>query len=74
MNYVEIFIGKPLSELERRDPKDIYKRYRSGKINIVAGLDLKVDFPVDPDIHLKWSRNKTIDSMFQELLDNVQNY
>ena len=73
-NYIEIFIDTPLSELEKRDPKDLYKRYRSGKIKNVAGLDLNVDFPVDPDIHLKWSRNKTIDSMFQELLDNVQNY
>jgi len=73
-NYIEIFIDTPLEELKKRDPKDIYKRFTSGKIKNVAGLDLKVDFPVNPDVHLKWSSNKTIDSMFQELLDNIKHY
>ena len=73
-NYIEIFIDTPLEELKKRDPKDIYKRFTSGKIKNVAGLDLKVDFPVNPDVCLKWSSSKTIDSMFQELLDNIKNY
>ncbi len=42
-NYIEIFIDTPLEELKKRDPKDIYKRFTSGKIKNVAGLDLKVD-------------------------------
>jgi adenylylsulfate kinase len=70
-NYIEIFIDTPLDELKRRDPKNIYKRHESGEINNVAGLDLKVDIPANPDVHLKWSDKKTIDSMFQELLDNI---
>ena len=73
-NYIEIFIDTPLEELKKRDPKDIYKRFTSGKIKNVAGLDLKVDFPVNPDVCLKWSSSKTIDSMFQELLDNIKHY
>jgi adenylylsulfate kinase len=73
-NYIEIFIDTPLEELKKRDPKDIYKRFASGEIKNVAGLDLKVDFPVNPDVCLKWSSSKTIDSMFQELLDNIKHY
>jgi adenylylsulfate kinase len=73
-NYVEVFIDTPLDELKKRDPKGIYKRFESGEIKNVAGVDLKVDFPVNPDVHLKWSSNKTIDSMFQELLDNIKHY
>ena len=73
-NYVEVFIDTPLDELKKRDPKDIYKRFASGEIKNVAGLDLKVDFPVNPDVCLKWSSSKTIDSMFQELLDNIKHY
>jgi cytidine diphosphoramidate kinase len=72
-NYIEVFIDTPLNELKRRDPKGIYKRFESGEIKNVAGIDLKVDFPVKPDIHLKWSDKKTIDSMFQELLSNIKN-
>jgi adenylylsulfate kinase len=73
-NYVEVFIDTQLDELKRRDPKGIYKRFESGEIKNVAGVDLKVDFPVNPDVHLKWSSNQTIDSMFQELLDNIKHY
>jgi adenylylsulfate kinase len=73
-NYIEIFIDTPLDELKRRDPKGIYSKFKSGEIKNVAGVDLKVDFPVNPDVHLKWSSNKTIDSMFQELLDNIKHY
>ena len=71
-NYIEIFIDTPLDELKRRDPKGIYKKFDSGKIKNVAGLDLKIDFPVNPDVHLKGSSNKEVDSMFQELLNNIK--
>ena len=70
-NYVEIFIDTPLHELNKRDPKGLYKKYAAGEIQNMAGLDLKVNFPKNPDVHLKWSNKKTIDSMFQELLNNL---
>ena len=68
-NYIEIFIDTPLDELKRRDPKGLYKMCGSGKIKNVAGMDLRIDFPVNPNIHIKWSDKKTIDSMFNELLE-----
>ena len=37
--YVEILIDTPIDELKRRDPKGIYKKYESGEINCVAGMD-----------------------------------
>jgi adenylylsulfate kinase-like enzyme len=49
----------------------LYKKYEAGEIQNVAGLDLEVNFPENPDVHLKWSNKKTIDSMFQELLNNL---
>ena len=69
--YVEIFIDTPLDELERRDPKGLYKRHRSGEINNIAGIDLSVDFPENPDILLKWSKGRSVDSMFDELLRKI---
>ena len=73
-NYIEIFIDTPLDELKRRDPKGIYKKFDSGKIKNVSGLDLKIDLPVNPHVHLKWSTNKEVDSMFQELLNNIKHF
>jgi cytidine diphosphoramidate kinase len=43
-NYVEVFIETPLSELKKRDPKELYKNYDLGKIKHIAGLDLEVDY------------------------------
>ena len=71
-NYIEIFIDTPLSELKKRDPKNIYRDFELGLINNVAGIDLKIDIPSNPDIHLKWSDKSTIDSMFNELVNSIQ--
>ena len=71
-NYVEIFLDTPLDELKKRDPKGLYKKYAAGEIQNMAGLDLKVDFPESPDVHLQWSNKKTIDDLFQELLNNIK--
>ena len=68
-NYVEVFIDTPMAELRRRDPKDLYKNVDSGRIQNVAGIDLEVDFPYKPDIYLKWSDGKSIDSMFEEYFE-----
>ena len=72
-NYIEIFIDTPLSELKKRDPKNIYRDFELGVINNVAGIDLKIDIPYDSDIYLKWSEKSTIDSMFNELVKSIEN-
>jgi len=69
--YVEVFIDTPLIELEKRDPKGIYRDFRSGLIKDVAGIDLSVDFPKNPDISLKWSKGRSVDLMFKELLKKI---
>jgi cytidine diphosphoramidate kinase len=70
-NYVEVFIDTPLSELKRRDPKNLYRDFELGKLNNVAGVDLQVDLPSQPDIHIKWSEKKTVIVMFNELLGRI---
>ncbi len=70
-NYIEIFIDTPMDELQKRDPKGLYGRYRSGEIKNIAGLDLNVDFPENPDITIKWSEGRSVNSMFDELLSKI---
>jgi adenylylsulfate kinase len=69
--YTEIFIDVPLDELKMRDPKGLYLKYKNGEINNVAGMDLKVDYPENPDIYLKWTNGRTIEDMFRELKQNI---
>jgi len=53
-NYFEVFLDVPLDELRRRDPKGIYLGFEKGEISNVAGLDLEVDFPKSPHLHIKF--------------------
>lgn len=48
-----VYAATPLSECARRDPKDIYKACYEGRIQGVAGVDLKVDIPARPDIKIE---------------------
>jgi len=48
--YFEVFLNLPVDELFKRDPKGLYARFRNGSEKSVAGLDLKVDIPDDPDL------------------------
>jgi len=48
--YFEVFLNPPVDELFKRDPKGLYARFRNGSEKNVAGLDLKVDIPDDPDL------------------------
>ncbi len=72
-NYIEIFLDIPLSELERRDPKNIYKKAKQGKVSDVAGIDLKVEFPLNPDILIKWKNKELPEETFTKLLDKLEN-
>lgn len=70
--YIEIFLDIPIDELIRRDPKGIYKKSLNKEINNVAGMDLAVDFPEKPDVHLSWEKSKTADVMYKELVNAIR--
>jgi len=50
--YYEIFLDIPMCELKKRDPKGIYRKFSLGKINNVAGLDLKIQKPTNSNLHI----------------------
>ena len=55
--YFEVFLDVQIVKLKERDPKGLYKMFDQGKINNLAGLDLHVDFPSNPDLCIKFNRN-----------------
>ena len=59
-NYVEVFLDVPIHELEQRDPKGLYMKYRKGEIKNMVGLDIKPQLPKNPDFHFLW--NESMDS------------
>lgn len=46
--YYEVLLRAPLDELERRDPKGLYRRARDGQIGHVVGLHIPVEEPRQP--------------------------
>lgn len=69
--YVEVFLDVPLDELRRRDPKGIYRRYDAGEISDVSGLDVLVDYPAAPDLHLAWQADRSVEMLAREVLDRL---
>ena len=70
-NYIEIYLDTPISELIKRDPKGLYKKAIDGEINDVAGVNMEVELPNNPDIHIKWNKSKSVDDTFNEILKNL---
>lgn len=49
-NYFEILIDLPLRILEKRDPKNIYADFKTGRRKNVIGLDINAEWPRQPDL------------------------
>ena len=50
-SFVEVFVDVPVEICERRDPVGLYRRFRSGEIHNVSGLDDPYEPPLQPEVH-----------------------
>ncbi len=53
--YFEVYLKVDIGELRRRDPKGIYRRYDAGELHNVAGLDVRIDEPLHPDLVIEYA-------------------
>jgi adenylyl-sulfate kinase len=51
--FAEVFVNAPLSECERRDPKQLYQRARAGLIPAFTGIDSPYEPPLAPALELR---------------------
>jgi bifunctional enzyme CysN/CysC len=51
--FFEVFVDTPLEEAERRDPKGLYRKARSGELRNFTGIDSPYERPEHPEIHLR---------------------
>lgn len=51
--YLEVFVDCSLDELERRDPKQLYRRAREGEIKHMTGIDDPYEPPASPELRLR---------------------
>ena len=72
-NYIEVFVDASLEVCEKRDPKGIYKKARSGEIKFFTGISDPYDRPENPDIHIethKLSVEESLDKIIKHLKDH----
>jgi adenylylsulfate kinase-like enzyme len=69
LNYFEVFLDVPIGELRRRNSKDIYGKFDRGELSNVAGLDLNVDTPRNPDWIVEFNSNRLPENIAEELLN-----
>ncbi|KAG8956237.1 Adenylyl-sulfate kinase [Tulasnella sp. 424] len=50
--FVEVFVDAPLSVVEQRDPKGLYKKARAGEIKDFTGISAPYEAPASPEIHI----------------------
>lgn len=65
--FIEIYVSTPLSECERRDPKGLYAKARSGLIKYFTGIDDPYEEPTQPDITIN-TVNQNIEDAVNTLL------
>ncbi len=68
--FVEVYVSTPLEVCERRDPKNLYKKARSGEIPQFTGISDPYEAPLAPEIELNTdtcSLPESVDRLVAEL-------
>lgn len=65
--FIEVYVDAPLEVCERRDPKGLYRRARSGALKNFTGIDSPYEAPESPEIHLN-SSAKDVEALSEQVL------
>ncbi len=60
-NYYEVFIDTPMDDLTKRDSKGIYRKFMTGEIRDVAGMDIEFPHPDHADLVIE--NNTSLDAL-----------
>ena len=50
LRFIEVHVATPVDECERRDPKGLYAKVRSGQMTGLSGVDSAYEAPTSPDV------------------------
>lgn len=71
--FMEVFVDAPLSAVEDRDPKGLYKKAREGKIKGFTGIDAPYERPENAEVHVRTDKLSIIEcvNVILEKLDEA---
>jgi len=55
--FIEVYIDAPLSVVEQRDPKGLYRKARAGEIKEFTGISAPYEEPLSPEVHIRTDEN-----------------
>jgi adenylyl-sulfate kinase len=61
--FAEVFVNAPLAVCEGRDPRQLYRRAREGKIPNFTGVDAPYEAPLAPDVEVRTDRETVHDAV-----------
>lgn len=67
--FIEIYVKCPLEVCERRDPKGLYKKARTGEIKNFTGISAPYEEPLRPEITIETANYNVV-----ECVDKIINY
>ena len=73
--FIQVFVDAPLEVCEARDPKNLYKKARAGKIQEFTGVDAPYEPPEDAEIVVHTDRqtvNESVASILEDLLPRLK--
>ncbi|KAL1922107.1 uncharacterized protein VTP21DRAFT_10749 [Calcarisporiella thermophila] len=71
--FVEVFVDAPLSVVEQRDPKGLYKKAKAGEIKEFTGISAPYEPPLNPEIHLR-TDEKSVEESVKTILDYLESH
>jgi len=71
-DFIEVFVNTSLKECEKRDPKGLYKKARSGAIPEFTGISAPYEAPADPEIIVK-TEQETKEESAQYIAEYLEN-
>ncbi|OMC54068.1 adenylyl-sulfate kinase [Mycobacterium sp. IS-2888] len=66
--FIEVYVATSLAECEKRDPKGLYARARSGQLSGMTGVDAPYEAPENPDLLLD-TTSAGIDDLAARVID-----
>ncbi|MEC0126837.1 adenylyl-sulfate kinase [Paenibacillus pabuli] len=70
-DFIEIYVRCSIEECERRDPKGLYKKARSGDIPHFTGISAPYDIPESPSLVID-TEELSIDEAVQEIVQHLE--
>jgi 3'-phosphoadenosine 5'-phosphosulfate synthase len=53
LKFLELFMDVPLKEVQKRDPKGLYKKVAAGELKGFTGVDDPYEAPINPELSIK---------------------